>query len=207
MRPGTSAIDLAGKRFGRWIVLERITQPGIRPIRWNCRCDCGTVRTVNGQGLRRGRSKSCGCYKADALSERMTGLRKEKHPGWRGGRSKRSDTGYVTISTAGGKREHRLVMEAHLGRELLLTENVHHKNGVRDDNRLENLELWVTKQPPGQRPEDLVVYANEILEKYGDTDDQNPCAQETHRSWIHAFGNGCRAVFDSGPPETCESLG
>lgn len=77
---------------------------------------------------------------------------------WAGGRHE--NHGYVNIlqpphPERGGHStyalEHRLVMEQMLGRPLLQHENVHHKNGVRNDNRPENLELWVTKQPVGQR--------------------------------------------------------
>ncbi len=57
-------------------------------------------------------------------------------------------------------------MERILGRALIKGENVHHKNGNRADNRPENLELWVSYQPSGQRPEDLVTYAHEILRRY-----------------------------------------
>jgi hypothetical protein len=62
--------------------------------------------------------------------------------------------------------EHILVMERHLNRLLEKDENIHHINGVRDDNRIENLEIWVKPQPSGIRASDAIIWAKEIIKRY-----------------------------------------
>lgn len=65
--------------------------------------------------------------------------------------------------------EHIIVMEQMLGRFIGRDEFVHHRNGIRDDNRPENLELWTKPQPDGIRGADALPWAREIIRRYAGT--------------------------------------
>lgn len=119
---------------------------------------------------------ACGAQKtktAKACAQCAKKRRGAEHGSWRGGLIV-DKQGYVRQFAPDHPRanmgryvkQHHLVMERHLGRLLLPGENVHHRNGDRSDNRIENLELWVSHQPSGQRVEDLLEWAHEIISRY-----------------------------------------
>jgi hypothetical protein len=166
-------IEWIGRRFGRLVCLEKpIKNKAVDYIdyRVRCKCDCGKEKIFRVNHLNRGATQSCGC-----LRKEISGRKGLESPSWKGGRNKNSN-GYITLTRAifpGHEKyarnqvpEHIVVMARYLGRALLPGETVHHKNGIRDDNRLENLELWACNHSYGQRVSDLIPWAEEILRRY-----------------------------------------
>lgn len=170
--------DLSGMEFGRWRVTGEAPDSDTGKARWFCQCSCGTHRIVAANGLLNKSpskwSRSCGCRASEKTAKRNRGKFGEKNPNWQGGYSKLNDKGYVQIirgghpnaNSKGRIMEHRWVMSNHLGRPLRDGETVHHKNGVKSDNRIENLELWTGSQHPGQRVSDLLDFADEVQALY-----------------------------------------
>lgn len=61
--------NLLGHQFGRWKVIERVENDKLRRSMWKCKCDCGNIKIVPSSALRRGQSKSCGCFHNELASK------------------------------------------------------------------------------------------------------------------------------------------
>lgn len=136
-----------------------------------CECGCGGKTELATHTSIRDRRYAG--YPARFIQGHSKRVKGPAHQAWKGGRTKNAQ-GYWMVKSHDHPAkncnsyvyEHRLVMEAELGRYLTADENVHHINGLRGDNRIENLELWSKSQPCGQRVADKVEWAKEILLKY-----------------------------------------
>lgn len=152
-----------GQVIDRWTVIDDpYKSPGKHNLLVPVRCLCGNERVVQISQLGN-TSKSCGCLRNEQTRSRVW---KGGNVAWGGGYRAVWMPDHPNAMKIGYVMEHKFIVSEHLGRPLLPHENIHHINGVRDDNRLENLELWSTSQPKGQRVADKVAWAKELLAFY-----------------------------------------
>ena len=102
-------IDLTGRRFGRWTVIERasskVTDKSTMTM-WLCRCDCGNMKVVSGINLKQDSSKSCGCLSGELTSRRsrVHAMSDTKiHYVWRGVKQRCTNPKHIGYSNYGGR--------------------------------------------------------------------------------------------------------
>lgn len=164
-------VGLAGNHKVLWLACEECGVPRFTSAtNPTARCrSCTSKRMRKILDLNQASHRDdCKCYRCRIGKGYFIG---KNNPSWNGGKIRLS-SGYVAVwvspddpmySMAWGRRkrdrhyclEHRLVMARHVGRPLEKHEQVHHMNGVKDDNRIENLELWYRAHPSGVRASDV----------------------------------------------------
>lgn len=157
-------IDETGKTYGQLTAIKRVESTGRNRTNWLFKCSCGKEKVCRLADVKYGDIKSCGC---------LHNQQRENNNNWGGGRHKVTG-GYIQIlkpdhpnsNKKGYVLEHIYVMSQHIGRPLEKGETVHHKNGIKDQNNIENLELWIGNHCPGQRVSDLIKWAKDLLLKY-----------------------------------------
>ena len=162
---GKKSRDLCGEDFGFLSVISSHRING--RLKWKTICVCGNERFHLTHDLTTGRVKSCGCKRSEFCKNSNLGV---KNSSWKGGLPIINNRGYKEFrwGELRGVLEHRYVYEKHYGLKLLPYQNIHHINGDKLDNRIENLELWDTSQPKGQRVEDKILYYKKLYNEYKD---------------------------------------
>ena len=149
------------------------------PIDWRaptgfCECGCGK-RTAIATSTDARRDQYAGHPKRCLPGHHANDIKGSSSGRWNGGR-RINGCGYVVVfdpqhemsNPQGYVLEHRKIVSDLIGRPLQRNEHVHHKNGDREDNSPENLELMlIGSHPTGQRIEDIVAWAREIIRRYG----------------------------------------
>lgn len=156
--------NIEGQQFGNLRVLRRAANNQCHQACWECLCACGQIIVTVGSRLRLGKSKSCGCSR---LVWSREGQRGASNPAWKSGWIQTAE-GYIKATKPGHPRadsrgyapSHILVYEAANNCTVPKGFTIHHKNGVKNDNRPANLELWVSGHGPGQRVVDLLASLN-----------------------------------------------
>jgi len=181
-KTNSSTIDLSGQVFGRLTVQKdghRTKRAGKKMAHikeWRCLCSCGIEVHVTTGHITTGHTNSCGCWAKESARKlaykNIAGKKKVAPNGTLPPR--KNAEGYVRVhdkhhpraDKSGFVMEHAKVMSESIGRDLLSHENVHHLNGDRADNRIENLELWSKSQPCGQRIVDKLKHAVFLINEY-----------------------------------------
>ena len=144
-------------------------------LRCIVKCDCGNEADYSVQAVKSKKATHCGCEKIevppttlDIVDGKLVTSANKCF----------NKAGYVTYSILRGEyngrvfngpySEHKLIYEMYYGVTLTSNQNIHHKNGVRDDNHIDNLELWDTSQPAGQRVLDKLSYYFELVKSHSD---------------------------------------
>ncbi len=103
-------INLTGRRFGLWIVLNRSSDLNIKSVMWDCKCDCGVTKPVNSSNLLSGGSMGCGCarYSNMGVASTTHGQTKNRkipptYHSWAGMKARCSNSRHIGYANYGGK--------------------------------------------------------------------------------------------------------